>query len=243
MPRKTFASSNMPRRLLAVLVAALSAGAVTEQARGQEQPRLIPPHATPDGMSRGEWGAAWWQWVLGVPASQNPQFDATGANAAAGQSGHAWFLAGNFGGTSDRTVRVPPGKVLLFPVVNVIFTGWLCVDPDEDVPIADLEAAAAEAMDTATNLFCEIDGVPVRDIAHHRGASGPFQLSLPDDNIIIENFGCDDVPGGEYGPSVSDGYWIMLAPLSPGEHTIHFGGEVPYFGDFSTDVTYHITVR
>jgi hypothetical protein len=34
----------------------------------------------------------------------------------------------------------------------------------------------------------------------------------------------------------------MLAPLKPGEHTIHFQGSAPSAG-FSEDVTYHLTVE
>lgn len=38
---------------------------------------------------------------------------------------------------------------------------------------------------------------------------------------------------------VADGYWIMLRPLSPGPHTLHFRGA---FTGFATEVTYHLTV-
>lgn len=44
------------------------------------------------------------------------------------------------------------------------------------------------------------------------------------------------VAPGWYGPAVSDGYYLMLAPLSAGQHTIHFA-----VADF-LDVTYHVTV-
>jgi hypothetical protein len=47
------------------------------------------------------------------------------------------------------------------------------------------------------------------------------------------------------GPScdtADDGYYLMLAPLSPGSHTVHFGGEAPAL-NFTIDVTYHITVN
>jgi hypothetical protein len=42
---------------------------------------------------------------------------------------------------------------------------------------------------------------------------------------------------GIYGPSIQDGIYLMLAPLSKGQHTIHFTA-----GTF-LDVTYHLTVR
>jgi hypothetical protein len=44
--------------------------------------------------------------------------------------------------------------------------------------------------------------------------------------------------------AVADGYWIMLAPLPIGEHTIRFKGAVDndILGGFVVDVTYFITV-
>ena len=65
--------------------------------------------------------AQWWQWALGTPASENPLTDTTGQFAAVNQSpsGRIWFLAGNFGGTTVRTITVPKGAALFFPIVNV----------------------------------------------------------------------------------------------------------------------------
>ena len=45
---------------------------------------------------------------------------------------------------------------------------------------------------------------------------------------------------GSSQPAVSDGYWIMLAPLSPGTHTIHFTAGIDNL--VLQDVTYHLTV-
>ncbi len=40
--------------------------------------------------------------------------------------------------------------------------------------------------------------------------------------------------------AVSDGYWLMVEPLTPGEHTITFGGQIP--GGNSQNNIYTITV-
>ena len=61
-----------------------------------------------------------------------------------------------------------------------------------------------------------------------------FSLLLPDDNL----FG---LPAGAYAPAVADGYYLLLAPLPPGPHTITFGGTDGT--GFSQDITYHITVQ
>jgi len=53
------------------------------------------------------------------------------------------------------------------------------------------------------------------------------------------------LPAGSYGPTVDDGIYLMVAPLRPGQHTVHFtaASKDSWAGDFSLDVTYHLTVK
>ena len=81
---------------------------------------------------------------------------------------------------------------------------------------------------------CEIDGRPVKNLVRYREESAVFTTTLPDDNLI-------GLPAGDYEPCVDTGYYLMLAPLSPGRHTIHFTA-ANADGSFSLDVTYHLTV-
>ncbi len=60
-----------------------------------------------------------------------------------------------------------------------------------------------------------------------------FKVVLPADNL----FGLPE--GFVLNPSVDAGFYLMIAPLRPGFHTIHFTGSLP---ESSVDVTYHITV-
>jgi len=63
-------------------------------------------------------------------------------------------------------------------------------------------------------------------------------MSMPvEDNL----FGMEG--GGEFN-AVSDGYWVMLRPLTPGRHTLNFGGTVgnPANPELQLDVTCEITV-
>jgi hypothetical protein len=67
---------------------------------------------------------------------------------------------------------------------------------------------------------------------------------MPTDNavsLILSKFGLDPQPAGTFSPAVSDGYWVMFTPLSPGQHTIHFEGVQT--GGFATGgITYNLTV-
>ena len=63
--------------------------------------------------------------------------------------------------------------------------------------------------------------------------SEPFTVVLPQDNVL------EVEPAVLQG--VIDGYWLLLAPLPPGEHELRFGGSLPEIG-FATEVTYHLIV-
>jgi hypothetical protein len=43
---------------------------------------------------------------------------------------------------------------------------------------------------------------------------------------------------------VADAYYLLLAPLTPGHHTIAFGGTGTFGGGpISEDITYNLTVK
>jgi hypothetical protein len=185
-------------------------------------------------------------------AGTNPIDDTTGDWQALGQSGHVWFLAGmNPGGAPvDRHVTVPVGKMIFLPLANML--AWF---PFSDEGIAELRLQAGEQManiaDTGA-IACEIDGVALKNLTTYR-ARDPYA-----NGFYI------DVGGDNYGPAVTDGFWLMLKPLTPGEHTIHWtttsvgfwsiywhnrvvNGLDPAYEvwnpPFDQDVTYHLTVK
>ena len=163
---------------------------------------------------------SWWQWVFETPASENPLTDTTGQFAAVNQSGRVWFLAGNAGGTTVRTITVPSGKALFFPIVNVfdvedaIIAGGvkLFLVPK---PVQVAQTFVSNVIATATGLSCEVDGSPVPITAANLEQSTPFSLHLPADNIL-------GVPAGVYYPAVDSGYYVLLPPMSAGQHTVRW---------------------
>jgi hypothetical protein len=229
---------------------------------GNPNPGIHPVNSQPYGLSYSDWSAKWWQWVLQIPAATNPNLDATGANCAEGQSGQVWFLAGSFGTLPtpiDRSCTIPTGTSVLLPVLNQA-DGAALLDcdgpPPFDVPcsqftfngkvgIPALREEAKVAMDNPALLKLSLDGVAVANIPAYRVQSPVFSFTLTTDNVItylLNVFGFGGTqPPGTYTPAVSDGYWIMFTPLTPGKHTIHFEGVQA--GGFATGgITYHLNV-
>jgi hypothetical protein len=226
-------------------LALASAMAANLALAGNPNPKVLPPNSTPYGMTYGEWGAAWWQWELLATVDANPATDTTGEFAYVNQSGPVFFLAGTFGGEANRTVTVRPGKAFFLPISN-----WVLTYP-EDAPLGMTEEEAEAWMRDTLNaafdganpadLICEVDGVAVKDPLLYRAQSEAFRLYLPPDCASVTDWGTYQgrdlhYAAGWHYPNVSDGYWVMLAPLAAGQHTIHIK-----VGTY-LDVTYDLTV-
>jgi hypothetical protein len=135
-----------------------------------------------------------------------------------------------FGEPATRTCTVPAGKALFFPIVNA-----MCWAPEDVEAFGSLKACTDFYMSHVTELEAEVDGIALADLARYRAASPDFTLPAP--NI----FGLD-------GPrtSRSDGFWLMLAPLSAGGHQVHFRGVLDFPEweyTFEVDAAYSLTVE
>src|SRR5262245_56063587 len=222
---------------------ALLPAAAALAAERNSNPTIIPFNAKPYGKTYGEWSAAWWQWALSIPADRNPITDTTGQFCDEGQSGPVWFYAGTFGNSAERSCSVPAGKAIFMPVYNWIFgAGVFDCDPTvPDVPcdVPALQAAAAANTDAADVLEVTIDGVPVQNVRGYRASSpGPFSITYPENSVV-------GAAAGTYYPQVSDGFWLMLVPLTKGGHTleVHVLAPGTTSGTIEFTVITHLTVE
>jgi hypothetical protein len=205
------------------------------------QADIVSPEENVLGLSYGDWSAAWWQYVLSVPAGINPVLDTTGASCDVEQSASpVFFLAG--AATTEpvtRTCTIPAGKALFFPIINVECSTvepppFFGSNPQE---LRECAARLINGVDADT-LTVLVDGKEVQDLGDFRAQSPFFDFILPPDNFL-------GLAGVTSGSAVSDGFWLMLKPLSPGNHVIHFEGAFvsgPGAG-FSQNVTYNLTVK
>jgi hypothetical protein len=234
---KPFLTRGLAPALLATAI--LSLGAASSAWAGGN-PGVLPPQSHPYGKSYAEWSAEHWKWTYSLPADAHPLTDT--AEVSAGQSGPVWFLGGTWGpttdlegnwvGIADRHVTIPAGKALFFPIIDAEQSL-----AEGGTSEADCRETAIGFVDYATGLSCTIDGRPLRNLQAYRTDSPFFDFGpLPENNLL-------GLPAGTTTSAVSDGYFVMLAPLSPGRHTIHFQGAfvLPGFS-FTLDITYHIKV-
>ena len=50
-----------------------------DKVKHKGKPKAFDPTESVSGMSQGDWGAAWWQWALSIPADRNPITDPDGS--------------------------------------------------------------------------------------------------------------------------------------------------------------------
>jgi len=197
----------------------LAAAALLLAASAQAQ--LIPPAKPIAGASQEEWSKRWWHWALSFDDEDSPVADADGRLCGSGQSGPVWFLAGSYG--SQRTVRscrVPAGKTLFFPLINII----TFPPDDEREACASLMLRAEDETEAPAALVLELNGRRFQGLEAHRQATRGCFLVAPNDDA----------------PAAGNGYYVALGPLKAGRYTLNFGGILP---NLQQAITYTLDVR
>jgi len=193
------------------------------------------------GKTYGEWSARWWTVVYSTPKPDNPLLDATGEKCAVGQlapgNNQVWFLMGTVGGSAVRECTVPKGKALFFPLVNAVYVND--ESQGENANEAEKRVALAAHLDSACDLTGKLDEESIiisQSIV--RTQSPAFPLIAGEENIL------GYAEGNVDNEAVADGYWVMLPPLSKGEHVLEFtGARCDPEHPFNVDVKYNLTVK
>ena len=200
-------------------------------------PGVFPLDSKPYGSTYEDWTIRFWQWLLPIPADINPITDTTGERCQEKQDSSlpVFFLAFSGGGSAVRTCDIPAGKAILIPV-NVVacFLSELPAAKTED----ELHRCAEEDESSNPGLFLTVDGREFKDLQKYRVHSRAFDINLPANPL-------GGTPGSDR--AVSDGYWVILEPLPPGKHNIHFKASLtnPTTGIlfYNDDVKYTLNIR
>ncbi|MFG2982517.1 signal protein [Streptomyces sp. NPDC048258] len=182
----------------ALLAAACSAPTSSSSGHAPEAGRPSSPSAT---AVAGRLGAAeiqgrWWNWAAASPARSNPVADRDGAFCAEKQPDDVWFLAGSFGETVRRTCRVPAGRPVAFPLVNLFGDRSDCT--------RFMEGAKGGAT---------LDG---KQLEAQRYEATGIQLKGVEGNPVTQDGSALSVR--------ACGLWVQLDPLPPGAHTLQIEG-------------------
>lgn len=189
-----------------------------------------------EGVPLVEYANIWWQWTVTMPEELSPVRDTTGQHCAVGQTGNVWFLAGGFGTSKiKRTCEIPAGKYIFFPVINMVYYA------SKDFPLTckEVKKYAALNNDELLSIAVELDGISASNPAHTRLASADcFDLMarVPREYNPPKVF-----------PSASDGYWVMLKPLTKGKHSLKFNAQYdrnkgPY-AKMAQDIEYDLIIK
>jgi hypothetical protein len=221
------------------------------RADNNSNPGILPPNSHAFGNTYGGWSGAWWQYA--ESQALQPIADPTGATCRAGQSDPVFFLVGtnNASGVATRDqCTVPAGKALSFPLVNAEYVHVPCNGMNASV--CDTNNTPQKAWDALQSfvqfrssfsaLFASVDGVSIGNLdpasTPYLACAGPVSGCAPTFSVTTPATDLFGNPPGTYLVAVADGFYLLLAPLTPGAHTITFGGA----GQFRQDITYHLVV-
>jgi hypothetical protein len=237
---------NGNRKGLSVFLAAIAlmvaffVAASPASVQADDNPAL-PPDFRLHGKTGNQWDAEWWQWAYKIQLDEHPMQQAGEVDCGAFQHGRVWFLGGTFGGVppgSSRTCTIPKNTYLWFPVLN-----WVLWRPGDCVTDQECHDVARFYGDATQNVVVTVDGVPIPDVEAYRYHSDIFKFKIKPGGVHEGDPNNTEyphlIPGLMYD-GIGDGYYMMLKPLPPGPHTIHFSADSTF--GFSVDMTYHITV-
>ena len=152
---------------------------------GSNPVSIFPPGSKPYGLPYDKHIENFWKWTLGIPAKDNPINDPTGEKCATGQlntNSSVFYLALIMEGISERTCKVPAGKGLFIPVMQVELS-------DKDTPgatVEDLKLSAKTDQDSVNSLYLKIGDKEYNfeDLRKYRTDTDGFDVDYADNGIL-----------------------------------------------------------
>ena len=153
--------------------------------------------------------------MASIPKAVNPALDASGANSHINQSDpNVWFLAGTLGGFAERYCRIPLGKAIFFPIIN-IEASFNDTEVSNERQLISFTENHIDNIDVS-GIQVKVDNRVIDNIDRYRTSTPVFDLNFVESNILNAKVGLSK--------TASDGYWLFLRPLCRGLHTLFFSG-------------------
>ncbi len=187
---------------------------------------ILPPQARVARRNLSEWVEAFSKWTLPIPTSLS--FFDDGRSFSLNQSGPVWFLQP---GCNDRSCILPEGKFLFAPL-TFAWNEFPCPDPTfKPAPGQSMEdflkAGLAPFFDGKPPVdgALVVDGKPLTNLGAYRATSKLFNSVIDYSYNTSLGDPCAGFPTiGSPQPCVMDGYWVIIKPLSVGQHTLEYPG-------------------
>ena len=98
------------------------------------------------------------------------------------------------------------------------------IGPASLAVIKDRESTAVQQLDqSVNNVYATLDGKQIVDPFKYQENTGFFSLGTVRPHTVASDF-YGEPKGANLDPSKAGGYWLMIENLSPGMHTLEFGG-------------------
>jgi hypothetical protein len=219
----------MTNRLCArITICLLIAVAVLTLAPTVSFAAVLPPNPPnpPYGKTYAEWSVLWWQWFLALTRAQVRA-------CTIGQSdNNVSFL---FAGPSKCSGTITSTTSLFFPVANVECSN-LEAPPFFGATLADRDGCAFNFFTQLSTGTVTLDGESLLNLLPN------YPTKSPDFTFVVGNannvFGIKCNSSSCTGQSTGYGYYLMLAPLQSGTHTIHIKAS-----DYGVDTIWTLTVQ
>jgi len=210
--------------------------------RADGTPTIVTdPNAVVLGHTLADWTALYVQWAFASPASAVPvpnepgQYynatnDPTGAFAEALNLGPMFFVSGIGSPTTERTLNVAQGTAVLFPIVLFEDTEGPNGSKPPLIPpsIPGFKGTYAQEVEAVlgassfSGIVMKLDGIAVKHL--HESIINQFTagIVLPgSEGQVFFTGPSSPLPAGTVlYPSGTEGYYVILQNLSPGEHVI-----------------------
>jgi len=186
----------------------------------------VNPNATFQGKTYGDWSTMWWKWLFSIPEDKSPVTDFTGKYCHINQNtSSVLYLVGSGGAKipTNETSKIEQARTCIIPEGTAVFFALITgASSFTEFPnyksISQLRDSASQ--DQVSYLRATLDGSDIPNLKSYRIKSPEFNVTLPTNNAF----------GLKPGPTVavSDGYFVMLEPLSKGVHSLKFEA---HYGD------------
>jgi hypothetical protein len=233
--------------------------------QSQEVDLIFPVNSSPYNVPFKDWTEKWWQWYVAIPKKHNPnmenalgeKYEPVDCSYLQDPASPVFFvpyvMKEKGQPAAEATCNIPEGKAVMMGIDN----GWMDTgDPRTKGYDAQKLASYVKESNIYPNEFdITLDGkpIPLTNEDKYRVLSDAFNITFPE--VASPADAMWDEPPGTY-MAVADGWYLMLKPLPPGEHILHYttgyrdsrsdptipvgqGNKEPYI----QDVTYRLMVK